>query len=223
MSNCQAMWLGSLATAGQICRSITRRHLNLKQAQVKHPEVKPQILHFLLYSENLAHTFLPWPNPPDMDVKGFHKTRQTRLGEGRPQNGSARDISALRSGKDRGRDRLNHPKHGWLPRGWVQTLPFPSKVFGCSRYWDGEKLCLGKSFFPFINFRVAHAGGLQMLSRRGEVNHSHRNTHHGPGSSLLLLLHSPQRRFSHLLPPDSLGASLVYKLWGSGQRLIMYS
>jgi len=67
-------------------------------------------------------------------------------------------------------------------------------------------------FLPSASWlRWVLAGGLEMLSPRGEDNHSCQNAHHSPGSSLLL--HSPQRRFSPLCLPESLGASLAYKLW----------
>lgn len=79
---------------------------------MRDPEVKPDFLHFLLFTENLAHTFLSWPNPPDMEAKGLHTTGQMHFGEDRPQRGSARDIAGLRSSEDRGRDGLNQPKHG---------------------------------------------------------------------------------------------------------------
>lgn len=106
--------------------------------------------------------------------------------------------------------------------------PSPARALGARAPGTEEQFCLSKSFFPSIKFMDAlgpcwwarRPEQLQMLSRRGKDNHSHQNTHHGPGSSLLLLLQSPQKGFSPLLPPDSLGASLVYKLRGSGQRLI---
>lgn len=67
--------------------------------------VKLWFLHFILYAENLGHIFLLQAYLPAAEVKGLQKSGQIEFGKGRPQRGSAKDITALCSSEDRSRGR----------------------------------------------------------------------------------------------------------------------
>ena len=174
---------------------------------------------------------MPRPNPPETEAKGLHKTGQTQFGVAGHREalqGTSLASAAARMGQRRAK-----PAKAWpRARGMSSNLPLPQQ-----EPWVlvllGQRSSFASANLFFLPSTLwmhwVHAGGLGNLSSHRcsyegakAINHSHRNARHSPGSSLLLL-HSLQRRFSPLLPPDSLGTSLVYKLRGSGQRLIMYS
>lgn len=128
---------------------------------------------------------------------------------GRAGHGEALWERSLASAAARMGQRWAKPAKAWLrTEGWVQTFPFPSKVFvfifsaqRAALPWQVIFCLPPTSCLCWIQADE----GLRTLSQRGRGNHSHQNICHSPGSSLLL--HSPQRRFSPLLSPDSLGAA----------------
>lgn len=173
------------------------------------PRLNLPFLHFLLCAENLAHTSLPWPNLLDAEVEGLHKTRQMQFGKGRTRRGSARDIAGLCSSKD-GAEMGQTSQSMAEGRGMMSSnLPLPQQGLCVHILSTESSFALASHFLPSTNFIwllwVQADEELRMLSQKGRDNHSHQNTCHSPGSPPLL--HSPQRRFSPLLPPDSLGAA----------------
>lgn len=183
------------------------------------PRLSLPFLHSLLCAEDLAHTFLPRPNLLDTEVKGLHKTRQMQFGKGRTWKGSVRDIAGFCCSKD-GAEMGQTSQSTAEDRGMSSNLPLPQQLI----FQQREQLCLGKSFFAF--HQLYGCAGSKLMKGCGC---SHKGAEqpqppkHFPQPWIISAAPQPTEEILPFAPSRQPGCSLIYKLWGSGWRLIMHS
>lgn len=115
------------------------------------PRLNLPFLHSLLCDDDLAHAFLPWPNMPDTEVKGLHKTRQTQFGKGRTWRGSVREVSGLCCSKD-GAEMGQTSQSMAEDRGMSSNLSLPQQGLCVHLLSTESSFALASHFLPSTNF-----------------------------------------------------------------------